>query len=239
MCLALGGKGQRQLQPLRHIARAGWCITQGKQPDCQRGDADSAYYKVWPTPTMFETWIAFVLGDIGIWVYEGAPAPESISGHGLEPVMQRQEEVIKKRLKTVLNKSKNEITENDLQALSTYDSRMTTKVLEALENASDRSWLEQNLSNRIALGQVVDRALMAKKILYAGGQDPHIQAITPARQSLDSAMARLKDEIDLLLYDSKVRNQLLGDYGSFILGRKQIADIRNEQRMPFETNRTQ
>lgn len=224
-----GGKSQKQIQPLRQIAHAGWCIVQGKQPACEDGDVDSYYFKLWPTAPAFKAWIVSVLGDIGLWVYENAPPPESISGHGLDEVVRLQEERVATQLKAILAKDKEDISASDLSALSTRNIQMDIELLEAFEESSQRIKLAPSLINRIALGQTVDMAILAKKILHAANREYHVQTIGPARHTVASAIQRLQAEIDMLLHDSQVQNQLLQAHAQFIFLTKNSADLRNRQ----------
>ena len=228
-----GGKNQKQIQPLRHTSAAGWCIVQGKSPACKEGDPRSIYTRSWQTPEAFKAWVASVLGDIGLWVYQGAPPPQSVSGYGLEPIVQQYETDIALKLKQVLGKSKSNVTQDDLDALSTRDSKMTIKLLEALENHNERLWLESNLVSRIALGKTIDKALLTMKVLYSGRQDPIVRDLSPARDFVDEALERLEKEIDLLLYDVKTRNQLLGDFGKYVLS-KHLIKFPKTKPMPFQ-----
>lgn len=229
-----GGKNQKQIQPLRQIAHAGWCIAQGKKPTCEGGDRDSYYYKIWPTAPAFKAWLIAVLGDIGMWTYEGAPLAESISGHGLESVVRLQEERIAVKLKAILAKTKEQISAGDLLLLSARNMQMSVAILEALENNSQREWLEPNLVNRIAVGQTVDMALLAKKILYAGSRDYHVQKIYAARKTADWAIQRIEDEVSTLLYDNKVQNKLLQDYAQSILTVRKRIGSQYRQRTPLK-----
>ena len=72
--------------------------------------------------------------------------------------------------------------------------KMTKGLIEQLKNTpkaqGDAHWLEANLANRIAVSQVVDRALLARKLLATGRQEPNVQALEPARKAVQ---ARWKD----------------------------------------------
>ena len=165
-----------------------------------------------------KAWIATVTGDVGLWVYKGAPPPTSIAGTGLEPLIrERQEEIIIK-LEEVLRAGKEEISNDDLEALSTRNTKMTPDLIKAVSNKQNtEGWIVANLANRIATGQIVDKALYALYALRAGRQEPNVQAIQPAQKAIDEAIERLKEDIDLTIYASKARNALVGDFGVEVL----------------------
>ena len=213
-----GGKGQAQIQPVRHVAAAGWCASQNKPPDCKTGDSTSVYSEYWKDATEMKAWIATVTGDIGLWVYKGAPAPTSVAGTGLEPLIREQQEEVSNKLREVLEKDKEEITDKDLEALSTRNTKMTADLIEAVKNKQETdAWIVDNLANRIAAGQIVDKALYALYALRAGKQEPNVQAIEPAQKAIDEAIERLKEDIDLTIYAAKARNALVGDFGIEVL----------------------
>ena len=213
-----GGRGQAQIQPVRHIAAAGWCASQNLPPDCKTGDSTSVYSEYWENPTEMKAWIATVTGDIGLWVYKGAPPPTSIAGTGLEPLIREQQEEITKKLTETLAKQEDEITTEDLDALSTRNTKMTFDLIKAIKNKQKtEGWIVDNLANRIAAGQIVDKALYALYALRAGKQEPNVQAIEPAQKAIDEAIERLKEDIDLTIYAAKARNALVGDFGVEVL----------------------
>ena len=211
-----GGKGQKQIQPLRHVAAAGWCLIQNKPPDCKSGDSSSIYSDYWKTPEDFKAWAAAVLGDLGLWVYEGAPRPESIPGFGLNPVLIQLRTVIADKLKKVIDKAKSRRSQEDLKTLSLPGLKMTNLLLDNVKHSDNREWLETNLADRIAMGQVVTMALAARRLIDVGIQEPNAQSIKPAKDVIESALRRLQKEIDFILYESEARNKLLGDFGVII-----------------------
>lgn len=210
-----GGRGQKNIQPIRDIASAGWCLAQRKKPNCETGDADSIYSKYWKTPTEFRHWIATVLGDIGLWTYEGAPPPHSIPSFGLDPVLKEHEQAVRAKLDAVL--TKNFAPDEDLEALSARSFGITREIIAATKFSKENNWLVANFANRIALAQVLERALLARKLLYAGRKEPNVQAVAAAHDWIELAMRHLEDEIDLILYDSKAKNELLINYGKSIM----------------------
>ncbi len=233
-----GGRGQAQIQPVRHVAAAGWCASQNKDPNCQTGDPTSVYSEYWKDSVEMKAWIATVTGDIGLWVYKSAPPPTSIAGTGLEPLIrERQEEIIIK-LEEVLQKDKEEISDDDLEALSTRNTKMTPDLIKAVSDKQDtEGWIVENLANRIATGQIVDKALYALYALRAGRQEPNVQAIEPAQKAIDEAIERLKEDIDLTIYASKARNALIGDFGVEVLSDENITTSENDDKTGLDTEK--
>ena len=216
----VGGRGQKQLQPVRQVAHAGWCLSQGKRADCKLGDANSIYSHYWQTPVAFRAWLVGVVGDVGLWVYEGAPRADSVPGTGLEPLVTARKRKIAETLDRVLKQPTEAIDDEALEILSSRNLPMTRALLKQLQlqikKDPNRAWLKSNLTDRIAIAQVVDRAFAASKLLATGRQEPNVQAVAPAKEAVMTARERLKDEIELLLHEREAATRLLGDFGAYV-----------------------
>jgi len=219
-----GGRGQRQIRPIRHTIAAGWCIANGeKRSDCEVSAADNEYTQTWPVATELKEWITDVVGDIGFWIYQGAPPPQSYAGLGLTTKVGVREPLIKAKLKQLTQISADniyDIADEDLEFLSSESQKMLPQILTALQIDPDRDWLIDRLANEISIAQTLDEALLARRLLLIGAREPNLYAHKQfVTAEVDRALAHLQGEITQLLMEADARSKVVSDFVMRILER--------------------
>lgn len=214
-----GGRGQLQLQPVRQTISAGWCYTAGEKMDCESSAAENEFTAAWETPKQARAWIATVVGDVGLWIYDGAPAPTVIPGLGLVPRVRARTEAIQKVLGAALAKEPDEVTGEEIEALSSTNNPMTKDVLRLLRADPGRDWLAERLANEIATRQVLDRAFLARRLLMVGSQEAHLAADEGTLKLFESKTKRLDSEIQHLLTEAAAQGAVATNVGLMILER--------------------
>ena len=219
-----GGHRQRQIRPVRHAIAAGWCMLNSAKANCETSTLENEYTRTWKTTTALKQWISDVVGDVGFWIYQGAPPPHSYPGLGLAPKISERERWVKEKIKTLIALSEQDIyaiAAEDLARLSSRKHRMLPQILAALRNDPDRDWLLDRFANEIAVAQTLDKALLAKRLLMVGCQEPNLYSHKKfIKRTIDEALERLKDEIQHLLVESEAYNRVVSAVAVRILGRE-------------------
>ena len=219
-----GGRGQRQIRPVRHTIAAGWCIANGESlTDCETSTAKNEYTKTWQEVGELKQWITDVVGDIGFWIYEGAPAPQSYPGLGLNAKVSEREPLIREKLKQLMQTPANKIYDidpEDLEFLSSSSQKMLPQIVAALQVDQGKEWLVERLVNEIASAQVLDEALLARRLLLIGSKEPNLYTHKKfISEEVGQATKRLDDEIDQLLMEAEARSKVVSDFVVRILER--------------------
>ena len=219
-----GGRGQRQIRPVRHTIAAGWCVANGEnRSDCETSTAQNKYTQTWSVVAELKQWITDVVGDIGFWIYQSAPAPQSYPGLGLNAKVNEREPLIKAKLEQLIQTPANKIYDidpKDLEFLSSSSQEMLPQIIAALQVDLDREWLLKRLTNEIASAQVLDEALLARRLLLIGSKEPNLYTHKNfISREVGQATERLEDEIDQLLMEAEARSKVVSDFVIRILER--------------------
>ena len=219
-----GGRGQRQIRPVRHTIAAGWCIANGEsRTDCENSTAQNEYTQTWRTVAELKQWITDVVGDIGFWIYEGSPAPQSYPGVGLNAKVSEREPLIKAKLEQLIQTPANKIYDiepEDLEFLSSSSQQMLPRIIATLQVDPNKQWLLERLANEIASAQVLDQALLARRLFLIGSKEPNLYTHKKfISEEVGQATERLEDEIDQLLMEAEARGKVVSDFVIRILER--------------------
>ncbi len=219
-----GGRGQRQIRPVRHTIAAGWCIANGEsRTDCETSTAQNEYTETWRTVAELKQWITDVAGDIGFWIYEGAPAPQSYPGLGLNAKVSEREPLIKAKLEQLMQTPADQIYDidpEDLEFLSSSSQQMLPRIIATLQVDPNKQWLLERLANEIASAQVLDQALLARRLFLIGSKEPNLYTHKKfIFNEVGQAIKRLNDEIDQLLMEAEARGKVVSDFVIRILER--------------------
>ncbi len=219
-----GGRGQRQIRPVRHTIAAGWCIANGEsRTDCETSAAQNEYTETWRTVAELKQWITDVAGDIGFWIYEGAPAPQSYPGLGLNAKVSEREPLIKAKLEQLMQTPADQIYDidpEDLEFLSSSSQQMLPRIIATLQVDPNKQWLLERLANEIASAQVLDQALLARRLFLIGSKEPNLYTHKKfIFNEVGQAIKRLNDEIDQLLMEAEARGKVVSDFVIRILER--------------------
>jgi hypothetical protein len=71
----------------------------------------------------------------------------------------------------------------------------------------------------ISTARTVEKALYARRLLLTGRQVPEVYATEVARKHADASIAELDEEIDSLLFETRVRREVVSDTVTVLLRR--------------------
>lgn len=205
-----GGEGQPPIRPVSDAALVGYNILHRRNPDNTSPlprSVQSRTQRTWSSPGQAQAWITNAVGDQSIRVTQGAQ-PVSSPGIGLLPQVEAHQKQAKQNLLAALKSP----TDNSLlSALSSQSMTITPQVIKALRVNPMREALMESIAGDLALSQVIDQALMARRLLITGRDFPDIAAHEPAQERIDEGISRLEQEVDRLLFERKARKELWSD----------------------------
>lgn len=186
-----------------------------------------------PTVESAQEWTTAVVGDNIIRTCVECEKIQTKVGQGLKLQYMKEREVAFEDAVTVLTSS--DIQADELAALAVpgMGIYITDSVILALraEDIAERELLTNRMASEVAIARTLEKALVARSLLRAGIQDPNIQANGEALEELTKRLTLLSEEIDNVLFEQRVRSEVLTNTSQMILAR---ANARNTA--PVGTN---
>ena len=211
---AAGGAGQQPLRLTGDLVEAGYRVNlnQPASPGAPLAAIPEARLQaLWATPDEARAWVTDVVGEATVTTCDGCPK-DSAPGTGLLPKKITEQSVIGIALADLVAGSTAPTREN-LQTVTAPGVAVTRQVIEAIREmpASEQALITGRLSAEIATARTLERALMARRLLLSGRQVPEVYAATVAREHAEVAIEELDREIDNLLFETRVRREVVSD----------------------------
>jgi integrating conjugative element protein (TIGR03755 family) len=215
-----GGAGQPELRFTGDVVEAGYNI-QLNRPVVTSGPASAATRlgEIWPSPTDARDWAVDVVGDNIVTTCDSCPK-DSIPGTGLLPKLFQEADAVTVELQGLVSGT----TPPTLQNLATITApgvAITRQVIEAVRSmpASEQGLIVGRLVAEISTARTVEKALFTRRLLLSGRQVPEVYATDVARVHVDTSIAELDREIDNLLFETRVRREVVSDTAVTLLQR--------------------
>jgi hypothetical protein len=115
----------------------------------------------------------------------------------------------------------------ELTKVSAPGTQLTREVLDAVRKLppGDQAVAVGKLAGEAATAVNVEKALMVRRLLLAGYQEPHVYA-SPAGQDIQRLIGVIDREIDQLLYEVRIRKELFAGTAGTLLDVGQGLDAR-------------
>lgn len=225
-----GGDGASHQPPIRvvtDVVTAGYNLTLGKSMDLLNTgkapqDTDTRLGQVFKTPKEAADWAVDVLGDIEI----KSGAPGATPGHGLGPKIEKDRDAMTEALAKLVSGA-TKPSPAELAKVSAPGTGLTREVLEAIRKlpAADQAVAIGKLAGEAATAANVEKALMVRRLLLSGFQEPHVYA-SPAGQDIQRLVGVIDREIDQLLYETRIRRELFAATAGTLLDVGRSLDAR-------------
>ena len=214
-----GGKNQPPIKLVSDVVRAGYNIEQnqsGNPLGAGAGDTASLVAQAWKTPADAAGYAVAVLGDLQIATQNGTP-PQATPGHGLLPQIAQDRAAMAAKLADLV-KGAAQPTPDNLSQASSPHTVLNREVLDAVRKLSsqEQSIAVGKLASEAAVAANVERALMLRRLLLAGAGEPNLHA-AGVTDDVQRLVAILDREVDQLLYESRVRKELVSDSAAALL----------------------
>jgi integrating conjugative element protein (TIGR03755 family) len=216
-----GGENQEPIQVVGDTVKAGYNVTLNRHPNADgsaTGEAAETHLaQTWADPEVARAWAVKVLGDLIVRTCEDCE-PSGIPGTGALPEHDRTRLAMEEQLIKLVDGTLPPTLDN-LEPVSAPGTGITRGVIEALQDLPkvDREIFISKLAGEISQARLIDRLLLLRRLLLAGRQVPEIAAAQPAQREIDRKLAELDREIENLLFDTRVRKEVVSDTVAMLL----------------------
>lgn len=142
------------------------------------------------------------------------------AGVGLTPLIQETYDKKLQSLQELLSKSK-PLTAENLAAAGTDALPITRGVIEALRDERDQDVLARRLASDVSLMDVLSKALLLQRLMFAGAKEPNVAANGLATQAVDQQTSLLQQEISNLKTELELRRELASNSPMRVIERGQ------------------
>ncbi len=231
-----GGVNQEPIRVVEDTVRAGYNVTLDRAPSATGAPSNTAAIsQLWPTPQAASQWAVDAFGDLEVTTCQegtsGCPETTGQPGSGL--VAQQDDEWGKVvfDFADVLYLG-DEPNPEALDKVSAPGVEVAWPLLQALQAMPEeqRSVAFMRLVGEISTARTVEKALYVRRLILAGRQTPDVAAAEPAQKLLDRKLVEIDREIDNLLFENRVRRELVSATAAAVLqaaGGRQTASDRS------------
>jgi integrating conjugative element protein (TIGR03755 family) len=221
-----GGIGQEPIQVIRDTTAAGYNVTLNRAPGTEpnaagpTGATAPRITQLWSTPAEAADWAVQVLGDAIVMTCQDC-AKTTLAGSGLLPRFEDERLLVETGLSDLVSGTAAPSFAN-LDAQSAPGIGISRKLLETIQAmpSNEQSIVLGRLAAEIAQARTIERALLIRRLLLTGRKVPEIEAAEPAQATLSEAIAELEREIDNLLFETRVRREVVSTTAAVLLERE-------------------
>ncbi|HDV5948544.1 TPA: integrating conjugative element protein [Legionella pneumophila] len=215
-----GGTYQRPIKVINDVVIAGYNILLNRKPlnNEKKPDTKTPMTHTWPTPVDASQWAVKVLGDIHVSTATDADKTkhDAKAGIGLSALLQSCDSSntctsnVSKALWNLVDKQW-PLTEEKLKMVSASNLMITDEIIITIQRMprEEQILTVSKLAEEIAVQNMLDKALMMRRILQAGLQVQEVQNLKPALDMVKFALKKLDDDIHSLAFESEVRKKMM------------------------------
>ena len=217
-----GGSGQSVLEFTGDIVEAGYNINMNRPvTDTTPVPAASStrLSEIWSSPADARDWTVEVVGENIVTTCDTC-RKDSIPGTGLLPKLYQESATVTTEIQNLVSGA-TPLTLTNLDQITAPGVAITRQVIEAIREmpASEQSLIMGRLVSEISTARTVEKALFARRLLLSGRQVPEVYATEVAREHADNSIAELDKEIENLLFETRVRKEVVSDTVATLLQR--------------------
>ncbi|MCB1775304.1 MAG: integrating conjugative element protein, partial [Gammaproteobacteria bacterium] len=174
---------------------------------------------IWASPQAARDWAVDVVGE-NIATTCDTCRKDSIPGAGLLPKLYEESDTVAAQLKRLVDGTAPP-TREELDRISAPGVVITRQVVEAIRDMpnTEQPLIMHRLVAEISAARTIEKALYARRLLLTGRQVPEVYATTVAREHAEAAVTELDREIDNLLFETRVRREVVSDTVAVLLQR--------------------
>jgi len=224
----LGGKQQEPVRIVADLVLGAYNLTMVQpttaSPTANYASTNSRLAKAFPTPKSASDFAVDTVGDMEIATCDdtGCPAKGTSTGTGLSKKFEEEIPVAQGQLNAVM--SANVPTATALETASAPGVLITRDLVDAVRTLPkpEQAIAYGRLSQEVALARTVDRALLIRQMLLTGKTIP---AATTENVTavVDAKLDDLNKAIDSLMYEARVRRELVSTSAGTLLQTYQAA----------------
>lgn len=175
-------------------------------------------FNMFPTKQAAQDYISRVAGETIATTTETG-TKTSRPGSGLNEDVARETQRVLALLRAAVNTGR-ALTTNERNAITTT-ALLSDQLMRSIRDLprDDRDLIVQRLAGEIALQNEINRALLAIQIMNYGSGNPTIAANSVAEEHSADVVSKMKTYIDDLLYEMRIRKELVGETSQMVLAR--------------------
>ena len=209
-----GGSGQPVLEFTGDIVEAGYNINMNRpvtDPSPVPAASSTRLSEVWPSPADARDWTVEVVGENIVTTCDTC-RKDSIPGTGLLPKLYQESAAVTIDIQNLVSGA-TPPTLTNLDKITAPGVAITRQVIEAIREmpVSEQSLIMGRLVSEISTARTVEKALFARRLLLSGRQVPEVYATEVAREHADNSIVELDKEIENLLFETRVRKEVVSD----------------------------
>jgi len=217
-----GGSGQPVLEFTGDIVEAGYNINMNRavtDSSAVPAAASTRLSEIWSSPAGARDWTVDVVGENIVTTCDTC-RKDSIPGTGLLPKLYQESATVTTEVQNLVSGA-TPPTLTNLDKITAPGVAITRQVIEAIRAmpAAEQSLIIGRLVSEISTARTVEKALFARRLLLSGRQVPEVYATQVAREHADKAIAELDKEIENLLFETRVRREVVSDTVATLLER--------------------
>ncbi|PCJ36262.1 MAG: integrating conjugative element protein [Cellvibrionales bacterium] len=217
-----GGSGQPVLEFTGDIVQAGYNINMNRAvTDTSPVPVASStrLSEIWVSPIEARNWTVDVVGENIVTTCDTC-RKDSVPGTGLLPKLYQESAAVTTEIQSLVSGA-TPLTLANLDKITAPGVAITRQVIEAIRAmpASEQSLIMGRLVAEISTARTVEKALFARRLLLSGRQVPEVYATEVAREHADVSIAELDKEIENLLFETRVRKEVVSDTVVLLLKR--------------------
>jgi len=217
-----GGSGQPVLEFTGDIVQAGYNINMNRAvTDISPVPAASStrLSEIWVSPIEARDWTVDVVGENIVTTCDTC-RKDSVPGTGLLPKLYQESAIVTTEIQNLVSGA-TPPTLTNLDSITAPGVAITRQVIEAIREmpASEQSLIMGRLVSEISTARTVEKALFARRLLLSGRQVPEVYATEVAREHADTSIVELDKEIENLLFETRVRKEVVSDTVVLLLQR--------------------
>ncbi|MCY4563878.1 MAG: integrating conjugative element protein, partial [Gammaproteobacteria bacterium] len=173
--------------------------------------------EVWTTPAAAQQWVVDVVGENIVTTCDTC-RKDSVPGTGLLPKLHQESGAVTLDLQRLVGGAA-PLTLANLAQVTAPGVAITRQLIEAIREmpAPEQSLVLGRLVSEISTARTIEKALLARRLLLTGRQVPEVYATEVAREHADSSIAELDREIENLLFETRVRREVVSTTAGVLL----------------------
>jgi len=218
-----GGAGQPMLRFTGDLIQAGYNINMNRPINAVGPPAATTRLsEIWNTPADARSWVVDVVGENIVTTCDTC-RKDSVPGTGLLPKLHQETAVVTVDLQNLVSGAASPTLAN-LDKITAPGVAISRQVIEAIREmpATEQSLIIGRLVSEISTARTVEKALFARRLLLSGRQVPEVYATEVAREHADSSIVELDKEIENLLFETRVRKEVVSDTITVLLQRTAV-----------------
>ena len=218
-----GGRGQPVLAFTGDIVKAGYNINMNRAITAtSRPTKVTRLTQHWKTPAAARNWVVDVVGENIVTTCDTC-RKDTIPGTGLLPKLNEEAADVTADLQKLVDGA-TPLTLANLDKITAPGVAITRQVVESIREmpSSEQALIIGRLVSEISTARTVEKALLARRLLLSGRQVPEVYATEVAREHADTAIAELDQEIEDLLFETRVRREVVSETIATLLERAAV-----------------